>query len=648
MSTEDKETVLYSQFSRVQRAIDAARTDDALEAARAQQQTLVDRLFDVLDRIAVRHPRAEIEQDRPLPSCSIHGEDTYTFLFFFSYIFWAVDVFFELMHHELVRYNVRVALVKANILMSEGEGVDSYMHARNRKFALLALDQIKESCFHCAPLPKSEVVAAINNVRQWLYKAHRKDWQVAEANLILQHLLADDRIVLGQDAPELTAVGYILATPNAVDSGSEQPFHEHADMARKSVVRVLNGIIDHKVQMRKLKRPEYPEPGVILPVDDRTLLADGDAARYIQQASHNHTALRTRDFDVRLWDSVTLEETTSSKLNHILKRICVDAPDDKAIIFTQFNNVHVFISEGTATNLFIFFKKRRKTVLELAGIKHLQFHTKLSPTVRAQTITTFNTSSVRVIIMTTELAAFGINLTAANRIFIMEPIDDPAMEAQAIKRAHRIGQTRAVVVEKLYATKSIEAPLRTEATDEEGDDEGDYDVGGSSSSAPAPPPARAAHVATPANYSQLSVIGLTKAKHKDRGVTITQSLQHLQYLARTKAARHVSGQRHPFCSPFASAASRSNNDDVVDDIADPTGNVLILPTAPKVLAVPGSLPSPPPSPLKRKQAPKGPVDEASDEKEKKKVRIADPDTGNDPHLILPSKLKKEKATRESN
>jgi len=83
MSTEDKETVLYSQFSRVQRAIDAARTDDALEAARAQQQTLVDRLFDVLDRIAVRHPRAEIEQDRPLPSCSIHGEDTYTFLFFF-------------------------------------------------------------------------------------------------------------------------------------------------------------------------------------------------------------------------------------------------------------------------------------------------------------------------------------------------------------------------------------------------------------------------------------------------------------------------------------------------------------------------------------------------------------------------------------
>ena len=58
-------------------------------------------------------------------------------------------------------------------------------------------------------------------------------------------------------------------------------------------------------------------------------------------------------------------------------------------------------------------------------------------------MTTFNTSSeARVILMKTELAAYGINLTAASRIFIMDPVWDLSREAQAIKRAHRIGQTR--------------------------------------------------------------------------------------------------------------------------------------------------------------------------------------------------------------
>ena len=46
--------------------------------------------------------------------------------------------------------------------------------------------------------------------------------------------------------------------------------------------------------------------------------------------------------------------------------------------------------------------------------------------------------------------AVGINLTAANHVFLMEPAFNPALEAQAIGRAHRMGQTRPVVVKKFY------------------------------------------------------------------------------------------------------------------------------------------------------------------------------------------------------
>ena len=55
-----------------------------------------------------------------------------------------------------------------------------------------------------------------------------------------------------------------------------------------------------------------------------------------------------------------------------------------------------------------------------------------------------------VFLLSMRSGAVGINLTAANHVFLMEPAFNPALEAQAIGRAHRMGQTRPVVVKKLY------------------------------------------------------------------------------------------------------------------------------------------------------------------------------------------------------
>lgn len=55
-----------------------------------------------------------------------------------------------------------------------------------------------------------------------------------------------------------------------------------------------------------------------------------------------------------------------------------------------------------------------------------------------------------VFILTLRSAACGINLTAASHIFMLEPCMNPAVEAQAIGRAWRMGQTRNVVVKRLY------------------------------------------------------------------------------------------------------------------------------------------------------------------------------------------------------
>ena len=51
---------------------------------------------------------------------------------------------------------------------------------------------------------------------------------------------------------------------------------------------------------------------------------------------------------------------------------------------------------------------------------------------------------------------FGLNLTEADYCFVLDPWWNPAAEAQAVDRAHRIGQSRPVMVYRLVAQDTIE------------------------------------------------------------------------------------------------------------------------------------------------------------------------------------------------
>lgn len=53
-------------------------------------------------------------------------------------------------------------------------------------------------------------------------------------------------------------------------------------------------------------------------------------------------------------------------------------------------------------------------------------------------------------------AAYGLNLCTATRVYFVNPIWQRNVEAQAIKRAHRIGQTKPVYVETLVLRDTIE------------------------------------------------------------------------------------------------------------------------------------------------------------------------------------------------
>ena len=59
----------------------------------------------------------------------------------------------------------------------------------------------------------------------------------------------------------------------------------------------------------------------------------------------------------------------------------------------------------------------------------------------------------------TRAGAVGINLTQANRVFLMEPCLNPALELQAIGRVHRLGQKRKVEIVRIVMTNTVETRL---------------------------------------------------------------------------------------------------------------------------------------------------------------------------------------------
>jgi superfamily II DNA or RNA helicase len=67
-----------------------------------------------------------------------------------------------------------------------------------------------------------------------------------------------------------------------------------------------------------------------------------------------------------------------------------------------------------------------------------------------------NDSECKLFLISLKAGGLGLNLTAADYVFLLDPWWNPAVEAQAIDRAHRIGQTRHVSAYRLIARDTVE------------------------------------------------------------------------------------------------------------------------------------------------------------------------------------------------
>ena len=167
------------------------------------------------------------------------------------------------------------------------------------------------------------------------------------------------------------------------------------------------------------------------------LLEDMDKNRFT--IFQSLTLLRRLALDAALIDPDAYEGVTSAKREYLVERLPeLLAGGHRVLVFSQFTG----------------YLKSIARALSEKGIGHLYLDG--STRNRAEVIEAFTSGQEPVFLISLKAGGFGLNLTEADHVFIMDPWWNPAAEQQAVDRIHRIGQEREVHVYRLVAEGTIE------------------------------------------------------------------------------------------------------------------------------------------------------------------------------------------------
>ncbi|ONH29569.1 helicase [Pseudofrankia asymbiotica] len=129
----------------------------------------------------------------------------------------------------------------------------------------------------------------------------------------------------------------------------------------------------------------------------------------------------------------------SAKIEALLEQLAdVVGGGHRALVFSQFTG----------------FLGRVRDRLAAAGVEYCYLDGRTRD--RAAVVERFKSGGASVFLVSLKAGGFGLNLTEADYCFLLDPWWNPATEAQAVDRTHRIGQTRNVMVYRLVARDTIE------------------------------------------------------------------------------------------------------------------------------------------------------------------------------------------------
>ncbi|GIV41945.1 MAG: hypothetical protein KatS3mg034_1821 [Vicingaceae bacterium] len=134
----------------------------------------------------------------------------------------------------------------------------------------------------------------------------------------------------------------------------------------------------------------------------------------------------------------------SGKIKELLIHIKEKTSNHKLLIFSQFTSMLKLIEEKLDENNILYYYLDGKT----------------SASRRMDIVNNFqNNENIRVFLISLKAGGAGLNITAADYVYIVDPWWNPAVENQAIDRTYRIGQTKSVFAYRMICKDSIEEKI---------------------------------------------------------------------------------------------------------------------------------------------------------------------------------------------
>ncbi|KAL2003628.1 hypothetical protein VTN02DRAFT_3012 [Thermoascus thermophilus] len=406
-----------------------------------------------LQSLVVRHPLDVINNEIPLPRLSNRV------------------VYIEPTFYDRLSINLFLFQLTVNTITSERSDQDYMFHPRNRKHLSLLINNLRQAGFWWAGSKRKDIEASLDNALKYLEQNSRRmskedigtlceGIRIARKALDCTSWNAFNQFhelgVFVQDFPSHARGMWAL--------DSSGPEHEplllgisQARMAQKFVTSRLTaddpaeGLAGAGIRARReMSEWAGKSHNSTNASEPATAGMKKNAADRLVHKPPSEQNSPKKTFSRGLTKSLPpasplaqtkLVATASAKLTYLLDKVLELHKTEKIIIFYEHNNTAFWIAEG----------------LEMLGIEFRIYASTLKTRQRADYLSLFDQSEeVRVLVMDLRQASHGLHVASASRVFIVNPIWRPNVESQAIKRAHRIGQTKPVFVETLVLKDTLE------------------------------------------------------------------------------------------------------------------------------------------------------------------------------------------------
>lgn len=437
-------------------------------------------LRSILEGLVVRHQIEAADKDVPLPQ--LHNR----------------VVYLQPSWHDKLSISLFVLSLTANAVTSERVDQDYMFHPRNKTQLERLIGNLRQSGFYWTGFSSQDISKTLEVSDAYLEKPVDPRQPNTEDRILLTQAMDVGRLALESHSwkafTEMSELGiYVEGFPKDACSAWSLVHKDTEDLLLVGATqlieaqRYVDSRLDHPnpatgldalgtLTMENLQSTQAPEElklnekntkskvKLALRPRKNAHIPKGQAQTGITKSTKTLKSAMKVSSTIEKVEPLSLDSplakakisgTASAKLSYLLDKVFVLQQEEKILIFYEGDQIAYYIAQA----------------FDLTNIGYRIYTGTLSIVQRNDYIETFNLNeSCRVLLMKLSLAAHGLHLAQASRVFFVNPVWQPNIEAQAIKRAHRIGQTRPVYVETLVLEDTFEDKMfqrRRQMTTEE-------------------------------------------------------------------------------------------------------------------------------------------------------------------------------------